>query len=252
MMSSPFLSNGNNINCSCPNALVFQYDSPMFFTVERSTNKHFNNKRKHSVFAVEQQSEDLAASVSKRARSVPVRCKRTYSDLNKKYKSYRNEEEEVAEEEPAVHSPSKRRRTTLLSKGRVFVYTPSSMKNAHPSPATIFCNNQEEGVIESLIRCMKNLSLAQSQEEKEIESLTLRMQNLSLAQSQEEKEIDSLTQSMQNLSLTQSQEEEIKLITCRLSMLSLTQSQEEVEKEDEHKMDWSYDSSMDWSYDFEY
>ena len=55
-----------------------------------------------------------------------------------------------------------------------------------------------------------------------------------------------------NLSLTQSQEEEIKLITCRLSMLSLTQSQEEVEKEDEHNMDWSYDSSMDWSYDFEY
>ena len=196
MMSSPFLSNGNNMNCS-PNALVFQYDSPMFFTVERSTNKHFNNnKRKHSVFAVEQQSEDLAASVSKRARSVPVRCKRNHTDLNKKYKSNRNEEEEVAEEEPAVYSPSKRRRTTLLSKGRAFVYTSSSMKNAHPSPATIFCNNQEEGVIESLTLRMQNLSLAQSQEEKEIESLTLRMKNLSLAQSQEEKEIDSLTQSM--------------------------------------------------------
>ena len=120
MMSSPFLSSNNNINCS-PAALVFQYDSPMFFTVKRSTKRHYNNKRKHSSFAVEQHSEDLATSVSKRARSVPVRCKRTFTDLNKD-KSYRNKEEEVVEEEPAVHSPSKQRRTTLLSKRRVFVY----------------------------------------------------------------------------------------------------------------------------------
>ena len=208
MMNTPFLSNNN---CSRPD-LVFQYGSPMFFTVERSTYQQSNNKRKYSALAVETQNEDTVASVSKRARCVPVRCKRTFSDLNN-YKSYRNEEEEVAEEEPAVHSPSKRTRTTLLSKGRVFLYTPSVMERINQTPATDLginhqtVNNQQETAIESLIHRMGNLSLAHSREETAIESITRRMGSLSLAQSQEEKEIESITHRMKNLSLSQSQEE---------------------------------------------
>ena len=248
MMNTPFLSNNN---CSRPD-LVFQYGSPMFFTVERSTYQQSNNKRKYSALAVETQNEDPVVSVTKRARCVPVRCKRTFSDLNN-YKSYRNEEEEVAEEEPAVYSPSKRTRTTLLSKGRVFLYTPSVMERINQTPATDLginhqtINNQQETAIESITRRMGHLSLVHSQEETAIESLTRRMGSLSLAQSREETEIESLIRHMEKLSLAQSQEEieietiirgmenlslapshdeNIKLITSRLSKLSLTQSQE--------------------------
>ena len=139
MMSSPYPSNNNRTLT----ALIFQDYSPLFFTVELSTNTHCSNKRKHSTFAIEQQSEEL---YSQRARSVQVGCKRKFNNLYK-HESYRNKEEEAAEEEPALHSPSKQRRATLLSKRRVFVFTPSSMKNFNPSLATIFCNHKEEGVI---------------------------------------------------------------------------------------------------------
>ena len=166
MMNSPFFRSNNN--CSHP-ALVFQYGSPMFFTVERSTYRQSNNKRKHS-------------------------------------------EVEAAEEEPAVHSPSKRTRTTLLSKGRVFLYTPSMMERFNQAPATDLVNSRQ------------NVS---HQETTEIESITRRMENLSLAPSQEEKDIESITQHMGSLSLAESQEENIKLITCRFSKLSLAQSQDE-------------------------
>ena len=157
MMNSLFLSNNN---CS-PIAPVFQYDSPVFFTVEQFTNKQYNNKRKHnSTFAIEEQSEDLTTSISKRVRSMSVCCKRTFTDLNKKYQSYKNKEEETAEEKSAVHSRSKRTRTTLLSKG--WVLTPSTMKDFNnPTPARVFGNNSQNN---------------KNKEDEEIKSITCHME----------------------------------------------------------------------------
>lgn len=226
-MNSPFLSSNN---CS-QSGFVFQYGSPMFFTVEQPTHRHRNNKRRYSTtFATQQQNEDLVdVSNSKRVR------------------------EEVAEEEPAVYSPTKRTRTTLLSKGHVF----------NPSLFVFNKRNEskrsQEQQIESITTQLNNLSLAPSHKE-EMESITNQMKNLSLTESHE-KEMKSITCRLSKLSLTESQEEvqkqnkyqeEIKSITCRMSKLSLTQNQEEVQKQNKCEMDWTYDSSMDWSYDFKY
>ena len=216
MMNTPFLSNNN---CSHP-ALVFKYGTPMFFTVEPSAQRCNKIKRNYSAFTIDQQTTDLDVSTSKRARSVPTRCKRTFSDLVTNHKSYRNEEEEVAEEEPVVSSPSKRTRTTLF-----VVSTSPNIQYFNPMPATTIINQEEELLNEITSRFSK-LSLAQSQDEEEIKSITERLENLSLAPSHEE-EMESLTSRMKNLYLTQSQEEKIKSITYHMSKLSLTQSQEE-------------------------
>ena len=210
MMNSPFLSNNN---CSRPN-FIFQYGTPMFFTVEPSTQRCNKIKRNYSAFTIDQQTTDLDVSTSKRARSVPTRCKRTFSDLVTNHKSYRNEEE------PVVSSPSKRTRTTLF-----VVSTSPNIQYFNPTPATTIIN-QEEELLNEITSRLSKLSLAQSQDEEEIKSITERLENLSLAPSHEE-EMESLTSRMKNLYLTQSQEEKIKSITYHMSKLSLTQSQEE-------------------------
>ena len=112
----------------------------------------------------------------------------THQQSNNKRKHY---EVEVAEEEPAVHSPSKRTRTTLLSKGRVFLYTPSIMTQFNQTQATDFGNSRQNVI------------------------------------NQDTTEIESIIHHMESLSLAPSQEENIKLITCRFSKLSLEQSQDE-------------------------
>ena len=200
---SPFFS-----NCSRPD--LFQYDAPT--NMEQSTFKR-NNKRNYSEFTIQQTNQATGASTSKRARTIPTRCKRNFSDL---IKYNQIEEEEVGEELAAL--PRKRCRTALksnkskINKLKVFNFT--TILQTNPSEGNGVCISQRS----TPSRCKRNLS-------------DLYKYNESKNKSPEEKYI--------------------KLTTCSFERLSLTESQEEVNKEQEcdSEMDWCYDSSMDWRYE---
>ena len=81
-----------------------------------------------------------------------------------------NKEEEVAEEEPVVHSSVKQTRTTLLGRGRI--QTLSIMKQSYLIPTIVYGNNirndknQQDEEIKSITRHMESLSLAHSHKER--------------------------------------------------------------------------------------
>ena len=201
------------MNC-CSRADLFQNDAPT--KVQQSTFK-CHNKRKYSEFTMQEANEINGVSTSKRARTIPTRCKRNFSHLIK----YNQSEEEQVEEELFV-PPRKKLRIALKSKkskiNKLKHFNFPSIQQTDPSEGT--CVSISQRVRSTPARCKRNLS-------------DLYKYNESKNKSPEEKCI--------------------KLTTCYLTKLSPTQSQDKVHKEREHdsEIDWCYDSSMDWRHDSE-
>ena len=241
MNYSPFSTTAMMNNCSlffynCYRPDLSKYDAPT--SIEQSTFKR-NNKRNYRTFTIQQTNVVAGASTSKRARTIPIRCKRNLSDLIK----YNQSEEEEVKEELAL-SPRKKYRIALkchknkINKLKVFNFT-------NPNEGTGVSTSQKVRSVPA--RSKRNLN-------------NLYKYNQSKNESPKEKYIKS-TCYLKKLSLTQSQDELNNEQKCSHdSEMDWRYDSSMDWRHDseldcwiyESEMDWSYDSSMDWSYDLEY